>query len=453
MKTRILLFLERFSANIWAVPLLFLIASVFIAFLNFYLDKTLFARHIQMPELFLYFNNSDNIRTMLSVSAGSILGVAGVSFSITIASLTLASQQFGPRLLRNFMMDRFNQIVLGVFIGTFLYCIMMLQFTSSMDLEKTTPFISMIGLLVLIITSLLMLVFFIHHIAVSIQADSVIADVNCTLKKQLEKLFPEVCSDTDNLPETPTVEQQNSPFDEQGTPVYISQSGYLQAIDVDNLLPFIIDEDIALKLTVQPGDFLIQNSQIGTCLIKDDQQENFQKEINSPINNQLLLGDTSTAEQDPEFAIRQLVEVAVRALSPGINDPFTAITCIDRLGDTIAFLINRQFLSGQHFDEDGRLRLQCKTFTFEGIVEASFNQIRQHGRTDVSVTIRLLDTLLCLAAQVRNKGQAEAINTQSHALYSASKENFHAKKDRDDIEAKYQSISQCIKNRFSHKDN
>ena len=445
MKTRIRHFLEIFSENIWMIPLLFLVESVAMSFFNFYLDKTFFARHIQLPGLFLYFNNSENIRTLLSVSATSILGVAGVSFSITIASLTLASQQFGPRLLRNFMMSRFNQTVLGIFIGTFLYCIMMLQFTSSMDLEKTTPFVSMIGLLILIVVNLLMLVFFIHHIAVSIQADSVIADVNGDLQKQLAVFFPDKVREDEHLPSVPSFEKNKSDFDEEGVPVFARQSGYLQAIDIVSLLKFVTKEDFALKLSIKPGDFIIKNSQIGSCLLTDEQKEDFDELISDPISNRLLLGDKSTAEQDPEFAIRQLVEVAVRALSPGINDPFTAITCIDRLGDNVAFLINRQFPLDQHFDEDGRLRLFIKSFTFDGIVEASFNQIRQHGRNDVSVIIRLLDTLLCLADQIREVNQVKAIKTQADSLYSVCNENFIAKKDRDDIECLYQSISEQLK--------
>ena len=448
MKTRLRHFLELASANIWMVPSLFLVASVLIAFLNFYLDKTLFAQHIQFPKLFLYFNNSENIRTLLSVSATSVLGVAGVSFSITIASLTLASQQFGSRLLRNFMMDRFNQIVLGTFIGTFLYCIMMLQFTSSMDLDKTTPFISMIGLLVLIVTNLLMLVFFIHHTAVSIQADSVIADVNGALQSQLNTFFPDQYVETEHLPDAPSDSELGDPFEGADNAIYTKQSGYLQAVDIESLITFITDQDIALKLTVKPGDFLIKHSLIGLCLAKDEQKEDFKNAISDPVNNCLLMGEKNTASQDPEFAVRQLVEVAVRALSPGINDPFTAISCIDRLGDHIAFLIDRQFPSDQHFDEEGRLRLQTKPYTFEGIVEASFNQIRQHGRADVSVTIRLLETLSCLAAQVRNTEQADAINIQVNAIYSACDENFKATKDRDDIEALYQSISTSLQEKF-----
>jgi len=442
LSARIRNIIEALSANIWMVPLLFLLGAIGLAVLNFYLDKTLLSEQAQFLEKFPYFKNADNIRTLLSVSATSILGVAGVSFSITVASLTLASQQFGPRLLRNFMMDRFNQVVLGVFTGTFLYCIMMLQLTGSMDLEKTTPLASMIGLLILIFINLLMLLFFIHHIAVSIQADSVISNVNVELQLQLEKLFPELHDESQQFVASSKAVSQ---LKNESNAVFATSSGYLQAIDYESLMKLLTDKDIAIEIRVKPGDFIIQNSQIGRCLSKQPDQN----KINDAINEYLLLGEKGSAEQDPEFAVRQLVEVAVRALSPGINDPFTAITCLDRLGDSLAFLTHRQFPSDQHVDEEGQLRLITKPFTFEGMVEASFNQIRQHGSSDMSVSIRLLDTLQCLAAQVRSAEQAKAISIQADALYFTLKANSHAKKDQDDIEARYQSINQCIESRFS----
>ncbi|RVU84013.1 DUF2254 domain-containing protein [Leucothrix sargassi] len=448
MKTRIRHFLEIISANIWMVPLAFLLGAMAIAVFNFYADTVLISKQIKYFDGYLDFRNAENIRTILSVSATSILGVAGVSFSITVASLTLASQQFGSRLLRNFMMDRFNQIVLGVFIGTFMYCVMMLHFTGSMDLENTTPFISMIGLLILVVTSLLMLVFFIHHIAVSIQADSVISDVNGLLQLQLNKLFPDARVDKEHLTERLSTDKQDDIFNDKALAIFANKSGYLQAVDQDSLLSFINDNNLAVKLTVKPGDFLIKNSQIGLCLCTDEDSADFYEKVNCPINDSLLIGDKSTAEQDPEFAFRQLVEVAIRALSPSINDPFTAIVCINRIGDNIAFLMSRDFPSEHHFDEEGRLRLITKPYSFEGIVEASFNQIRQNGRSDVAVTICLFDTLYALAQQAQTLTHARAICTQVNALYSASNENFNAQKDRDDIKDKFDAVDQLLGERF-----
>jgi uncharacterized membrane protein len=441
MKTRIIHFFEIISANFWMIPLFSLMLGAGLAFLNFYLDKTVFAEHVEYSQLFLYFNNSQNIRTLLSVSATSVLGVAGVSFSITIASLTLASQQFGPRLLRNFMLDRFNQVVLGCFIGTFLYCFLMLQFTSSMDLEKTTPFISMIGLLVLIILSLLLLVFFIHHIAVAIQADSVISDVDRELVAQMNVIFPENCEENQDQLKLKVPENLDSKFKQKGQEVHSQKSGYLQAIDLDNIIAFVTDNDCAIKFNIKPGDFIMRRSVIAYYL---ENSKSDKDSIENQINSKLIIGIKSSAEQDPEFAIRQLVEVAVRALSPGINDPFTAVTCIDRLGNNIAYLMDRQFPAEHHIDESGHLRVQLKPFTFNGIVEASFNQIRQHGENDIAVTIHLLRTLHKLILQARTSEQAEALKTQAEAISTEKHEKNIAKKDKDDIEDWYQAIDSAL---------
>ena len=442
MKTRIIHFFTIISANFWMIPFFSLFVGAGLAFLNFYLDKSLYARHIEFPQLFLYFNNSQNIRTLLSTSAASILGVAGVSFSITIASLTLASQQFGPRLIRNFMLDRFNQVVLGCFIGTFLYCIMMLQFTSSMDLEKTTPFVSMIGLLILIILNLLMLVFFIHHIAVAIQADSVISDVDRELMAQMDNIFPEKYEKTADDLKLKMPKNRDEKFIKQGQKIRALRSGYLQAIDMENLIEYVTENDSAVQLLVKPGEFIIQNSVIAYFLKSDiENEERFDKDIDA----KLLIGQKGTAEQDPEFAIRQLVEVAVRALSPGINDPFTAVTCIDRLGNNVASLMDREFPAEHHIDESGHLRLQLKPFTFNGIVEVSFNQIRQHGENDVAVTIHLLGTLHKLILQARTAEQAEALKTQAEAISSEKHDKNIAEKDKQDIQELYNAIDEALK--------
>ena len=163
------------------------------------------------------------------------------------------------------------------------------------------------------------------------------------------------------------------------------------------------------------------------------------------INHHLIVGDNRTAEQDAEYAIRQLVEIAVRALSPGINDPFTAITCIDRLGNAMAFLLDRRFPAEQYFDEDGFLRLQLKPFSFTGMLAAAFNQIRQNTGFHVAVIISLLETLYGLAVQARTSEQKNAIKTQVDAIYTTSLNEVKIKADLEDIEARYQCISRLLK--------
>lgn len=436
MKTRILHLLELLTVNFWMIPLLFLIMAAILAFTNIYVDRLLFTNWSMKLPFPFDFRDTDNLHSLLSLTAGAILSVAGVAFSITIASLTLASQQFGPRLLRNFMKTQFNQVVMGFFIGTFLYCVLLLQFSSSMHEIQLTPVSSFATLLALIVTDLLLLVFFIHHTAVSIQADSIIAEVHLELTSRLHGLFP----DAYESKAVPDVTELHA-FEANGHPVRALQSGYLQAVDVEGLQAYAVKHELVLKLTFRPGDFIMDNSCLGWCISREKPE----KDTEAAINHHLIVGDNRTAEQDAEYAIRQLVEIAVRALSPGINDPFTAITCIDRLGNAMAFLLDRRFPAEQHFDEDGCLRLQLKPFSFTGMLAAAFNQIRQNTGFHVAVIISLLETLRGLAAQARTSEQKNAIKTQVDAIYTTSLNEVKIKADLEDIEARYQSISRLLK--------
>lgn len=440
MKTRILHLLELLTVNFWMTPLLFLLMAALLAFVNIYLDRALFSGWGETLPFPFYFKDADSFRSLLSLTAGAMLGVTGVAFSITIASLTLASQQFGPRLLRNFMKTQFNQVVMGFFIGTFLYCVLLLQFSSTLEEINLTPVISLATLLVLIITDLLLLVFFFHHTAMSIQADTIITEVHQELSARLEALFPETAETSDPVPVAALQTQEQQRFEEQGHAVRAQQSGYLQAIDVTGLLSYVTEQDMALKLAFRPGDFLMQ----GCCLGWSLSQETPDEDVQTAINRYLIVGDTRTAEQDAEYAVRQLVEIAVRAMSPGINDPFTAITCIDRLGNALAFLLNRQFPVERHFDESARLRLQLKPFTFSGIMAVAFNQIRQNTAFHVAVIISLLEILRGLAAQAHTHEQQSAIKEQADAIYVTCQDEVKAKADMEDIRARYQTVCNLI---------
>lgn len=440
MKTRILHLFELLTVNFWMIPLLFLIAAAALAFINIFLDRALFSGWAETLPFPFYFKDANNFRSLLSLTASSMLGVTGVAFSITIASLTLASQQFGPRLLRNFMKTKFNQVVMGFFIGTFLYCMLLLQFSSTLDKTELTPVISLTTLLALSITDLLLLVFFFHHTAMSIQADTIINDVHHELSARLTSLLPEQVQTEEAIPTAQLRHKEEERFAQEGYPVKALSSGYLQAIDVEGLKSYATEHNMAVKLLFRPGNFLIQGSCMGWYMGENEQDENIQ----IAINHYLLVGDIRTAEQDAEFAIRQLVEIAVRAMSPGINDPFTAITCIDRLGDALVFMLNRQFPAQQHFDEDARLRLQLKPFTFTGILGAAFNQIRQNTAFHVAVIINLLETLHTLAVQARTGEQKRAIRGQAEAIYLVCQDEVKARADMQDIETCYQSVLESL---------
>ena len=444
MKTRILHWLEEMSTSFWVIPLAMLGIALFTAFFNINLDKTLFSNEKEPISYLFHFNDIVNIRSMLTLTAGSILGVAGVSFSITIASLTLASQQFGPRLLRNFMQHYLNQLVIGIFISTFLYCVLILQFTNSMSVEGFVPVISMITLLALVIVNLLVLVFFIHHTAASMQADAIISDVYEELKSRFEIMFPEtdeaVLDDSqkhsDTIPVAQLPDDLAEQFQHKGQGVAAFESGFLQAVDQSTLQGLAEEQDLTIRMNYRPGDFVYKGCNLASCL----SGEEISDEIVTGIHNALIIGDRATAEQDAEYSVRQLVEIALRALSPGINDPFTAITCIRKLGDALIFVANRKFPLPHSFDDESRLRLLLKPYTFSGLVEASFNQIRQNTSHHVDIIIALLETLNHLAAAVNDPQHKKAVMAQVEAIQETCINEVEAAMDREAVEQRYQAV-------------
>jgi uncharacterized membrane protein len=446
-KTRILHLLELISTKFWIIPLLCLFIAALAAYVNITIDKAFFPYDESLYSFLFYFSDAQTLRTILTTTAGSLLGVAGVSFSVTITSLVLASQQFGPRLLRNFMRDTFNQAVIGIFISTFLYCMLILQFTSNMEESQFTPIVSMITVLALVMVDLLLLVLYIHHIANSIQVDTIISGVYEELKERLERLFPNKQDDTSHLP---TIENEredlNEQFEASGKAIYAHHSGYLQAVDSTGLFNLASERNIALKVHFTAGDYLLKGSELACCLQPDDAFDKDEEySLECRVNDHFIVGDTRTAEQDAKYAIRQLVEVALRALSPGINDPFTATTCIDRLGSAMVMIIDRQFPNTQHFDDEAHLRLQLKSYSFASLLGTAFNQIRQNCIGHVEVVIKLLEILSKLAEQANNEAHKTAIRKQAEAVFTASEASSIIPQDLAVIKQEYEKVRKALK--------
>lgn len=440
MRVKIFNWLRKFGENFWLIPLLFMLIAIGLALLNVFLDRQYFTSDKVGLSYLLYFNDRDSVRTLLSTIAGSVLGVAGVSFSITIASLTLASQQFGPRLLRNFMSDRFNQIVIGIFVATFLYCLLVLQFTNAKDAVNYVPVISMLTALALVIINLMTLVFFIHHISMIIQADNLIISVHQELMVNLKQAFPNVDDGQHKVYKEQLPNNVLAKLERQGKSFYAHRSGHFQALDNEGLIKFATDRDLVIQLHYQPGDYILQGTPLGRCLGAHAMDDELEKKLQF----YLVLGNLQTSDQDIAFAMRQLIEIGVRALSPGINDPFTAVACIDRLGDAMAYVMDKGFPQGLFFDQGGHLRIQLQPDSFSLMLDNAFSQIRQNSEFHVVIVVRLLNTMEKLAVQVRNSEQAHALLTQVNAIYQDSLDGIPAIIDQERVQGEYERVIRVL---------
>ena len=445
MKGRVFAVWDALRTSFWFVPALMVLASIALAYLLTSLDARL-----QPADLaglgWIYTGSAEGARSMLSTIAGSMLTVAGLSFSITIAALTLASSQFGPRLLRNFMRDTGNQVVLGTFIAGYIYCLLVLRTVRGGEDNAFVPQLSVTVGVGMALAGVAVLIYFIHHIAQSIQVAHLIARVGKELDEAIDHLFPERIGGAVAEGERPAADAQLPlHFDRDAVLVPASSSGYLQTVDDNQLLAITTDDDVVVRLVHRPGDWVVQESTIAEVWSPNHTGA----DLVARINDVFVLGIQRTETQDVEFPIQQLVEIAVRALSPGINDPHTATMCIDRLGASLCRLGDRAFPTPYRSDETGQLRVIARPVTWDSIVHTAFDEIRQYGRSSTAVTLRLLETLQRVAQRVTEMEGRAVLLRQAIMIERGSRAGLPEELDRQDVYERYVEVVRTIEEHTS----
>lgn len=343
MKALLLNYWDRLRSSFWFVPAAMACLAAALALSAVAIDEAAGDDWLQRLG-WGYSGGAEGASLLLGTVAGSMIAIAGTVFSMTLVAMSLASSQLGPRLLRNFMRDTANQVVLGTFVATFVYSLLVLRTIRRADEVAFVPHLSVsIGVL-LAMVSIGVLIYFIHHVSVSIQADEVIAHVGRELEDGIDRLFPGhlgqpggETSDPPNPAGLPAV------FAREARPVGAAEDGYLQLIDGDALMALASRADLLLQLERRPGHYLVK----GQTMVMVWPGDRVTDALVDQLNDAFVFGNQRTATQDVEFSLHQLVEIAVRALSPGINDPFTAIACVDRLGSALCRLARRDALAAQ----------------------------------------------------------------------------------------------------------
>lgn len=429
---------DSLRSSYWFLPGLMVLGGMALAFGALALDHT---SQLEAEELnWIYRGGADGARELLSTIAGSMVTVAATAFSITIVALQLAASNFGPRLLRNFMQDTGNQVVLGTFIATFLYCLLVLPTVRGEDYNQFIPKFSVTIGIGLAIASTGVLIYFIHHASTIIQASHVIADVADDLERAIERLFPKEIGHS-KLQSQQLVGEIPQDFDSNACSVRAKNTGYLQVIDDQALLKAACKHDLLLRLQARPGKFVSK----GNILVQVYPEKRVNQKLIDKIHSTFLLGNERTEQQDVSFPIDQLVEIAVRALSPGINDPFTAIRCIDRLGTTLSFLAEREFPSPYRFDNENNLRIIAKPVAFDQLVDVAFTQIRHYGKADVRVVIRLLEAIEQIASCTHRPHDCFVLEQQAEMILQDHYEGASQEKDQESVAEKYNQVISTIK--------
>lgn len=435
--TRLSKLWDSLHSSYWFLPTLMASMAITLAFAMLTLDRAV--QSGPFAELgWIYTGGPDGARTLLSAVAGSMITVAGTVFSITIVALQLASSQFGPRLLRNFMRDIGNQVVLGTFLATFVYCLLVLRTVRSGATEFVPQISVTVGIL-LAIVSIGVLIYFIDHASTLIQVSHVIAEVSRDLNDAVDRLFPEKIGR--GRPESKRcVGEIPADFDAEAIPVRATSSGYLQTVDDQQLMKVAKSKDLLLRFNYRPGQFIVPSSEL--VMIWPGERVN--QKLIQQINNAFSLGQERTEQQDIEFPINQLVEIAIRAISPSINDPFTAIRCIDQLSVGLSHLAEREFPSPYRYDDDNNLRVIADPVSFAGVVDNAFNKIRQYGTSDVSVILRLLEAIAVIAKHTYRQKDRAALLRHAQMIHRGSHEGVTEENDQQDIAERYRRVLKAL---------
>lgn len=378
-------------SSLWFIPTLVVLASLLAALFLIEADDW-FGDDLAWRWPRVFGASADGSREMLSAIATSMITVAGVVFSVTIVALSLTSTQYSPRVLRNFMRDRPTQLVLGVFVGIFAYCLVVLRTIRGADNVEFIPSIAVLAGMAYAFGGIAFLIFFIHHVAQSIQASSIVARIHDDTARAMDNLYPQELGDSAS-----DAVGLSDPIRSHWTPVHSSARGYVMALDADSVMNYAVESGRVLRLAHAIGDFVV----VGGVLMELSGGDAVSDEDVARLRKSVTLGPQRTVEQDPAFGLQQLVDVAVKALSPGINDPTTACMCIDQLTALLTRIATRRFPDAQRI-ERGQLRVIAPAPGFSDLLAQVFEPVVHHGRGDRQVLVRVLDAVEAIATATQD---------------------------------------------------
>ena len=372
---------ERLRGALWALPTL----AVFLALiLGSVLSGITISPDSGLAPL-VFQGTADDARTLLIGIASTMVTVIALVLGLTVVALQLASTQFSPRLLRNFLRDLVNQVTLSSFVATFAYSTAGLFTVGVSAGQRTTdyPRLAVSGALLLFFVSMIMLVFFVHHLAHSIQIDQVMADVE---EDTLNVVYQSMASGDDTM-HRPVVPPS-------GVPLLAQESGYVQTFHLEALADVAGDHDAFVALVPMIGEHVIVGTPLAWAWSTIDGAPELGPDAASALSDGLAegvrLGFERTAEQDVAFGLRQLADIASKALSPAINDPYTAVQAVDHLSVILAALASRP-LGGQTLpDRQGVPRIHVPGRDWAYFIDLGLGQVRRFGHTEPRVVLALL---------------------------------------------------------------
>lgn len=396
MRQRLRHYWSFVSGGLWFLPLVMTAAAVLLAMGLLRLGSVL--PDEKAGFWLLYSGDADSARDLLSAMLGGMISMTSLVVSITMVVLTLAAGQIGPRLVRSFMADRNTQASLGLFVASIFYLLLVLR-TIEGGSSAEVPHAAVTGGTLLTALSLFVLLFFVHRLASSIVYDNVVRRVGQELDDTLFALFPE------------EPEEHCPPPEDDLAWVSLGRQGYVQSVDYKGLVAAATGCGARVRLAVRPGDFaLAQVRAFGVHPASACSDA-----LADRLRNTIVVGGERTEPQDVAFGFQRLTEVATRALSPGINDVFTAIAAIDTISASLAHALGRAPEPAMLRDEHGCPRLFRPSLTHAELVAVAFDPLRWSARSSPAVLRRIAEAIGRLAPCLRQEEHRRALLEQIDA--------------------------------------
>jgi len=416
--------------SFWFLPAAIVLVAMLLAFLLVRADIGDAAERWLGSDL-LFRAQVEGSRHMLAAIATSMITIAGVTFSITIVVFSLASNQYTPRILRNFMRDRGNQMVLGVFVGIYVYCIIVLRSIHGSGDEAFVPSLAIVVGLLLALVGVGFFIFFIHHTAMSVQATHVLDEIARQTIGVIEELWP--------APDEVVGERVNEPGESEWHSLPSVQCGYVMAINHAKIGALAEKHDTIIRLHVAPGDYVVKGMPVASC-VSPRQADTLAKDIEEPI----AVSAVRTIEQDPAFGIRQIIDIALKALSPGVNDVHTAVEAVDHLTAVFATAAARQEPPRHHL-RDKRLRVVSAERGFVELLEGAYRSIRNNSEGHVSMYERLLESLITVAHFTADPLRRRMLAEQCDAVGEAAAVGVRLPRDSRPLHAAAERVAAQIR--------
>lgn len=427
---------DRLKVSFWFTPLVMSLGAILLARVMNWVDTLLPNALLQNSYLVLS-GSANELRGLLITMATGILATAGVVFSLLTIPLSTVAAQYGSRLLRVYLADRTTQFVLGMYAGTFVYCIIAATSIPNVDTELTYSQVMVSVAVLLMLSATASLIILVQHISTMLQAPNIAAAAGAELREVVRaENLGVVWNDHDQRSGLGEPGPMPDILKTEGYPVHVQHTGYIKYIDLEYLLAFAREKDLVVRLLRRPGQFVWG----GVAAARVWPAGQVDGRLDRQVRRAFLVGNHRMPTQDVEYAVNQLAEIAVRATASGIRDPFTAMTCLDQMGDSLAYFISQGEISPNIYDRDGQLRLIIEPVTFAELLSAAFDMLRHNSRDNTHILLHMLDTIDAIHQETKLPGARQELLRHVSMIQAESQAGALIEQDLERIRLRFEAL-------------